>query len=227
MLGLSSGSAALLNTIFGLGTMAGTMLGGIIGDALAQRCPNSGRPFTANISVASGIPLVFLIFAVSVPTGWIPFWWYFMLLLAMGLTANWCMTGVNWPILAELVDVQRSSSILAWENGIESAIAAVAGNAAVGFLAQNFFGYDVQAAKELVRSGGGDAGDAHALGQAVLFTAIPPWVLCCLFYVLLHWAYRFDKHRLSRSKSSGSSSDSSSDSSMSESETQPWHCCAE
>jgi len=219
MLGLSSASAALLNTIFVVGCMAGTMLGGVIGDAFAKRCPSSGRPFTANMSVASGIPLVFLIFGVPTPTGWTPFWWYVLLLLTMGITASWTCTGVNWPILAELVDASRSSSILAWESALESSFSAVAGNAAVGFLAQNIFGYDMHAAQELVSSGGGNEADARALGKAILLTAIPPWVICSLCYVALHWAYRFDRRRLHRERPSRSNSSSSSSSSSSTTET--------
>jgi len=219
MTGLSSAAAASLNTIFALGFTVGTMLGGIIGDALAKRCPNSGRPFTANMSVAAGIPLAFLIFVVPPPTGWQPFWWYGFLLMVMGLTASWTCTGVNWPILAELVDVQRSSSILAWESALESSVAAIAGNAAVGFLAMNVFGYNLEDAKHKFHAGGSDPSNAHALGMAISLTALPPWVLCFLFYIVLHWAYPHDKKRLARgnsstdccSSSSGSSSEASED----------------
>merc|ERR1739841_324719 len=201
MSGLSSATAALLNTVFVIGRTLGTMLGGTIGDALAQRCPKSGRPLTANISVASGIPLVFLIFVAPVPTGWLPFWWYALLLLVIGLTASWTYTGVNLPILAELVDVQRSSSILAWETALEASVAAVAGNAGVSFLAQHCFGYNLEEAKKTFREEGSDATNAHALGMAMVLTAIPPWFLCFLCYLVLHWAYRRDKKRLARCSS--------------------------
>lgn len=73
------------------------------------------------------------------------FLFYACLLVLMGLTATWCMVGVNWPILSEIVDPQSRSGIMAWESAMEGAISAVLGNAAVGFLAQNMFGFNLKA----------------------------------------------------------------------------------
>jgi hypothetical protein len=39
----------------------GALLGGFIGDRMARRLPDSGRIFTAQFSVASGIPLTWLL----------------------------------------------------------------------------------------------------------------------------------------------------------------------
>jgi hypothetical protein len=51
----------------------GAFLGGFIGDRAARRLPDSGRIFTAQASVASGIPLTWLLLKgvwVWVWTGW-------------------------------------------------------------------------------------------------------------------------------------------------------------
>ena len=55
------------------------------------------------------------------------FFWYLSLLILMGLTATWCLTGVNLPLLSEIVDPASRSGIMAWESAMEGAIAAVAG----------------------------------------------------------------------------------------------------
>lgn len=60
--GLSDTESAGLSTMFQLACAIGNVLGGLIGDAMAKRCPNHGRAFTANMSVSFGIPCVFFIF---------------------------------------------------------------------------------------------------------------------------------------------------------------------
>eukprot|EP00438_Fugacium_kawagutii_P033242 Skav228426 [mRNA] locus=scaffold1325:309531:316044:- [translate_table: standard] len=104
--GLSDTQSAGLSTMFQLSCAIGNVLGGLIGDAMARRCPNHGRAFTANISVACGIPCVFFIF-MSTGQPFAPLKhreaYYAAFLVAMGLTATWCCVGVNWPILSELL----------------------------------------------------------------------------------------------------------------------------
>ena len=103
--GLSDTSAAALTTIFQLSCAFGNLIGGFVGDAMAGRCRNHGRPFAANISVSSGIPCAFLIYTANHQS----FWYYATLLVFMGLTATWCAVGVNWPILSEIVDPESRS----------------------------------------------------------------------------------------------------------------------
>lgn len=188
--GLSDTQSAGLSTMFQLACAIGNVLGGNIGDAMARRCPNHGRAFTANISVACGIPCVFLIFMSTHQA----FAYYAVLLVAMGLTATWCCVGVNWPILSEIVDPQSRSGVMAWESAMEGAIAACLGNAAVGFLAQGLFGFDLSKDAE----GSGD--NAEALGKALAFTSVLPWSICLLCYLILHWAFPCDRRILAEEK---------------------------
>lgn len=139
-------------------------------------------------------PCVFLIFMSTHQT----FAYYAVLLVAMGLTATWCCVGVNWPILSELspriVDPQSRSGVMAWESAMEGAIAACLGNAAVGFLAQGLFGFDLSKDAE----GSGD--NAEALGKALAFTSVLPWSICLLCYLILHWAFPYDRRILAEEK---------------------------
>ena len=70
---------------------------------------------------------------------------YLPLVVSLGLTATWCAAGVNQPILSEIVEPDRRSSVMAWETAFEGSAAAMFGNAAVGLLAQNVFGYSLEA----------------------------------------------------------------------------------
>lgn len=187
--GLSDTESAGLSTMFQLACAIGNVLGGLIGDAMAKRCPNHGRAFTANMSVSFGIPCVFFIFMTTNQT----FAYYAILLVLMGLTATWCCVGVNWPILSEIVDPQSRSGIMAWESAMEGAIASFLGNAAVGFLAQNLFGFNLADEGEATSN-------AEALGKALAFTSVLPWLLCLMCYIFLHWAFPYDRRKLQKEK---------------------------
>ncbi len=52
-LGFSNVPAATLTALFWGGTALGNLLGGIVGDLLARRLPNSGRQLTCQVSILS------------------------------------------------------------------------------------------------------------------------------------------------------------------------------
>ncbi|CAK8989419.1 Quinolone resistance protein NorA [Durusdinium trenchii] len=186
--GLSDAAAAGLSTLAHLSNATGHLLGGFIGDAMAKRCPLHGRPFTANFSVSCGIPCAIFIFLSTHQS----FTYYAIFLVILGLGATWCAVGVNWPILSEIVEPQSRSGIMAWESAMEGAVAACLGNALVGLLAQVVFGFNL--AKE------GKAQNAEALGKALALTSVLPWTLCLFFYILLHWAFPYDRRILQKEK---------------------------
>ena len=194
--GLSDASAAALATMFQLSCAFGNVIGGFVGDFMAHRCENHGRPFTANISVSSGIPCAFFIFT----TPHRSFGYYATFLVLMGLSSTWCAVGVNWPILSEIVDPESRSGIMAWEAALEGAVAACLGNAAVGFLAQNVFRFDLEGAKAASATSGEH--NAEALGKALALTAVLPWSVCFVCYIFLHWAFRHDRKAMALRNSS-------------------------
>merc|ERR1719401_833027 len=189
--GINDFAAALLQALGQVAGALGNLLGGVVGDAMARRCRDHGRPFAAQISVLAGIPIAYFTFMVLPPSGY-AFPYYLALVVALGLSATWCAAGVNWPILSEIVSPDNRSAIMAWETALEGSTAAVLGNTAVGFLAEHAFGYDLDVAKE----GDMNSDAAEALGKALMLTSFGPWIVCLIFYTLLHWSLPRDLKRL-------------------------------
>merc|ERR1719491_273413 len=118
------------------------------------------------------------------------FSYYLFLMISLGLFATWCGVGVNLPILSEIVKDDRRATIMAWEGALESSCSAVFGNAMVGVLAQNVFGYDLNNASK--DASGHDPTKTQALGHALMLVSFVPWMLCFLSYSLLHCTYERD-----------------------------------
>lgn len=190
--GLSGFQASMLQSINLCAGALGGLLGGVLADRCARRCPSHGRVVVAQISVFAGIPVAWLIFMVPTPQVG-AFVWYLALMVTLGLTTTWCMPGVNLPILSEVVSEGRSA-IMAWQGALEGSCGAIFGNAAVGVLAEHVFGYDLQ------KAGAENPDNLHALGEALMWTSLLPWLVCLAFYSLLHWSYPRDLRRL-RAKS--------------------------
>lgn len=65
--GISAGHAAVLQSFQLASSAYGRLMGGKIGDTFARKWPNHGRPFVAQITVFSGIPLSACLFLASPP----------------------------------------------------------------------------------------------------------------------------------------------------------------
>lgn len=96
--------------------LQGALLGGAVGDRMAQRLPNNGRIFTAQISVFCGIPLTWLLLKgvpgsayAAEPLA------YGAIMFTMGLTCTWAGAGCNSPIFAEIVPDELRSTIYAFD----------------------------------------------------------------------------------------------------------------
>lgn len=185
--GMTDQHASLIDVFSQIAGALGGLLGGLIGDGLSRCTRNHGRPLTAQTSVLLGIPLVWLIFMTKPPEG-AAFTYYAVLMVALGLTATWCGNGVNLPILSQLVEEDRRATILAWEGTLESSCSVVFGNAMVGLLAENVFGYDLSS----VQGAAADPSNSRALGMALALVSFFPWMLCFACYSLLHWTYPRD-----------------------------------
>ncbi|CAJ1339195.1 unnamed protein product [Effrenium voratum] len=194
--GITDAKAAVLAAAGQASGAFGGILGGLIGDRLARWCPLHGRPFTAQISVMAGIPVAYLTFMVDPPEGEVAFFYYFALVTFLGLTATWCGVGVNLPILTEIVRPEGRATIMAWESALESTFAAILGNAMVGFLAENVFGYKLEESDHATS----DPESRRALGKALTFTCFMPWIICWTAYSLLHFTYPRDLKRVKDEK---------------------------
>ena len=112
--GLEDWEASILaseGTVMG---MFGNIIGGMVADALARRFGYHGRPLSAQITVAIGIPLVFLQFY-GIPAGSGSFGTYFALIAGFGILGSWAQSGTNFPILSDIVPASDRSKVMAWE----------------------------------------------------------------------------------------------------------------
>lgn len=166
----------------------GGLAGGLIADWLASLTPNHGRALAAQISVIAGVPIIATLLEV-VPADPSSFWAYVVLMGSFGLTASWCGTGVNRPIMSEIVDDRGRASIIAWLTALEGSSAAIFGGPVVGLLAEHYFGYEVSKLQVSEMPAGLRHSNAQALSDAMLFCCIGPWVICFCFYSYLHVTY--------------------------------------
>merc|ERR1719498_267449 len=89
----------------------GNLLGGYVADALARRFSLHGRPLNAQITVAAGIPLIYLMYA-GIEPGTGDVWTYGTLIFIWGLVACWAQSGTNFPILSEIVPASSRSRVM-------------------------------------------------------------------------------------------------------------------
>lgn len=169
----------------------GNLLGGLVADSLARRFGYHGRPLSAQITVAIGIPLVFLQFY-GIPAGEGTFGLYFAIIAGFGILGSWAQSGTNFPILSDIVPAQDRSKVMAWECALENSIANAIGPIFVSFLAESVFGYEFGEAEKTGQS----IGSAVALGKAMTATICIPWLITLVAYTLLHWSYPRDMKRL-------------------------------
>jgi len=193
-IGVSDFRASFLSSLSMLGAAFGGIVGGVVGDRLALWSPTRGRAITAQISVASGIPLVAAILSGN-PGSPGAFYPYCVLMFVFGLMAAWCSAGVNRPILAEIVDECDRASVFGWLCTIDGTFSALLGAPMVGILAEQFFGYHptqqlISAMPEAQRMQ-----NAAALAHALFWVCSVPWLICLTCYGFLHITYVQDIHK--------------------------------
>jgi len=192
--GQSDSQASLLTGEQAVTGALGNMLGGLVADALTRRCGYHGRPLNAQVTVAVGLPLIWLIF-MGVPPGHGSFGIYFALIAAFGLLGSWAQSGTNFPILSEIVPASARSRVMAWECALENSIANALGPPVVALLATKIFGYEFNSQEgDDIEP---DIDSARALGKAMTLVICGPWLVCLAAYSLLHWSYPRDVRRLS------------------------------
>mmetsp|Transcript_23505 Transcript_23505/g.43292 ORF Transcript_23505/g.43292 Transcript_23505/m.43292 type:complete len:485 (-) Transcript_23505:31-1485(-) len=194
--GMPDARAALAFSFCLVGQGIGTFAGGCLGDWFAAWSPYHGRTLVAQTSVMLGMPVVFIMFYVLPAEPW-TFAYQAVLAFVLGLVATWCANGCNKPIFIDIVPEDSTASACAWEFCIQNAFANIAGNAALNIVS-GFFGYSRAAADKQVSemTQGERLLNAHALGNALLFSLLFFWGLCFFLYSTLHLTYKSDCMRL-------------------------------
>lgn len=206
LLGFSDLTASSLLALLMAGTAVGGLMGGWLGDRVAEKWPRHGRIALTQFSVGIGIPLTIILFkglpmAATNTTAVL----YGALLLTKGVLTSWPAPACNNPIFAEVVPPDMRNLIYAFDRSFEGAIAAL-GAPLVGMAAERWFGFtgvaggDEACAEHSTANMGGfaDLPRARALGSAMVLFMVWPWLLCCLLYSGLHWTYPRDKARCLR-----------------------------
>lgn len=191
MAGLSDAAAGAVATAGLVALCVGTLAGGFIGDFLERAWPVHGRPLTAQLTVALGIPFVWLTFW-TVRTGPAAVWEYCALYAAFNLLASWCDTGAKRPILSQIVAPHDRGSIFAWDTAFEHACAALLGAPVVALLATNVFGYELKAPGA---DAAADPVKAEALGRAMMWVCTVPFAVCFLIMSVIHFTLPSDLMR--------------------------------
>jgi MFS family permease len=93
-LGFSSLQVTITTFLFTLSAGLGGFVGGILGDKIHNIVPYRGRVYVAQLSLFSGIPIVYIIFGVIKPSS-DNLLYYIITLIFLGLTCSWCSTGCN------------------------------------------------------------------------------------------------------------------------------------
>merc|ERR1712060_948823 len=186
--GIDDKEGAVLSGVGPITGAAGNIIGGMVADFLALRFLLHGRPLSAQITVACGIPLIYLVFQ-GVPPGHGSFGGYLALNIAFGILGSWAQSGTNFPILSHIVPADARSRVMAWECALENSVANAIGPLVVSMLAEKAFGYKFGSQGD---DTGVDIASAMALGKAMTATICIPWLVCFIAYSLLHWSYPRD-----------------------------------
>mmetsp|Transcript_35255 Transcript_35255/g.75084 ORF Transcript_35255/g.75084 Transcript_35255/m.75084 type:complete len:534 (-) Transcript_35255:199-1800(-) len=193
--GMENGLVSILTSAGPITGAFGNVIGGLVSDGLSKRLGLHGRPLSAQITVALGIPLIYLTFQ-GIPVGSGSFGVYFMLNILFGVLGSWAQSGTNFPILSHIVPASARSRVMAWECAFENSIANAVGPTVVGWLATaNGYSFGEHKGDDK------DLASADALGQALACTVCIPWAICFFAYSLLHWSYPRDIGRLEQKAS--------------------------
>ncbi|CAI9116323.1 OLC1v1017438C2 [Oldenlandia corymbosa var. corymbosa] len=189
--GFSHSKTAILIGLFISGNSLGGLFGGMMGDVLSLKLPNSGRIILSQISSGSAIPLT-AILLLGLPENPSATFVYGLMMTITGFCISWNAPATNNPIFAEIVPEKSRTSIYALDRSFESVLSSFA-PPVVGVLAQHVFGYKpVPEGSEHIAT---DRENARSLAKA-LYTAIGiPMALCCFIYSFLYKTYPRDRER--------------------------------
>lgn len=199
--GVSDFGSAMLVGFFTLGCGFGGLLGGFVADTMESWSRWHGRAITAQISVSSGIPLVFVIFYVM-PRDPSYYPGFAVLMFTFGLMAAWCSC-VNRPILADIVPSGGRASIIAWLVALEGSTSALFGAPVVALLSENVFGYHPSRLAIAEMPVHQQHINAVALSRSIVICATVPWIVCLTCYSFLHFTYKADVASIAEGNAKG------------------------
>jgi len=177
----------------GLFGVLGGFLGGAVSDLLCKKMGPRGRPLTAMLTVAMGVPLQFIMWYGIAPGSALNNVWVFFVIQALfNLTASWAQPGCNFPVLAQIVTGKHRNKVMCWEMAFENTMATIIGSNAVPLVIEAF-GSD-----KITYDGHPDLEQARTLGFAQTIMICCPWLICFAVYSLLLWSFPVDVARMQK-----------------------------
>merc|ERR1712083_790980 len=177
----------------GLFGVVGGFLGGVVSDFLVKRIGVRGRPLTAMLTVASGVPLQFIMWYGIAPGSALNNVWVFFAIQALfQLLANWAQPGCNFPVLGQIVTGKDRNKVMCWEMAFENTMATIIGSNAVPLVIQAF------GSSKISYDGHQDLEQARTLGFAQAIMICCPWLICFSVYSLLLWSFPIDVKRVEK-----------------------------
>merc|ERR1711953_1135895 len=177
----------------GLFVVVGGFLGGIVSDFLAKKIGLRGRPLTAMLTVAMGVPLQFFMWYGIAPGSDLNNVWVFFLIQALfNLTACWAQPGCNFPVLGQIVTGKDRNKVMCWEMAFENTMATIIGSNAVPYVIKAFGSDKITYNEEA------DLEQARTLGCAQAIMICCPWLICFAVYSLLLWSFPVDMKRVEK-----------------------------
>mmetsp|Transcript_3411 Transcript_3411/g.7992 ORF Transcript_3411/g.7992 Transcript_3411/m.7992 type:complete len:471 (-) Transcript_3411:238-1650(-) len=211
MIGFSPLETAVLTGSSMLSSALGQLIAGYLGDALHRWRPYAGRLYASQASVAIGIVLNYVIYALlphSVQSTGGPlsvFIMYFGCMNLFSILGTWCGNATDKPAIADISPAWARASIYSFFMAMQNIPASLAGYL-VSFLAEGVFGY---------HKGGDKDDNISALSQSLLWMMLVPWTTTLILYTTLHLTYKKDAEksglRLKNSKEKRVSNDDEND----------------
>lgn len=186
--------AGITFSVIAIGAAFGNLFGGWLGDKAAQWKPDKGRIMVAQISVFSGIPMMFIIFLLipreATTTSLILF---IFVGIITGFLISWCAPAANNPIFSELFEPEIRSTAFSVDRLFEGSVAA-SGTLIVALLAEGIFGY-VQPDPGGIDTLPQDVltNNINAIAYALIISTCVPWFLCLIIYSFAYRTYPEDR----------------------------------
>jgi len=149
-----------------------------------------GRPLTAMLTVAFGMPLQYALWYGIPPGSYFNNVWTFVAILALfNLLASWAQPGCNFPVLGQIVTGKDRNKVMCWEMGLENTMAMIIGNLGVPYIISWLGSEDIDYQ-------GTDLVAARALGTAQALIICIPNLICFAVYSGLLWSFPLDLKRV-------------------------------
>jgi len=177
----------------GLFGVMGGFLGGIVSDFLAKKIGLRGRPLTAMLTVAMGVPLQYIMWYAIAPGSALNTVWVFVLIQSLfNLTAVWAQPGCNFPVLGQIVTGKNRNKVMCWEMAFENTMATIIGSNAVPYVIKAL------GSSKITYDGHQDLDQARTLGFAQAIMICGPWLICFGVYSTLLWSFPVDVKRVEK-----------------------------